>query len=201
MPLRDVFAAFFFLNFGLALDIAQFGSVIGVVLVAIVMTFVLSLGTGALLAWLHKMGRREALNTAAIFVNRGEFTLILATLSVGAGLDPRLQPFAGLYVLSMAILGPLFTANSEKIGAFLSASTTSPRPRRPRNPMLDEEIALVEAATREPDRSGRDRDSMLDFVTERAERPVTLPDPPRSDTHHPAPLDTPDREARPGDYS
>ncbi len=200
VPLRDVFAAFFFLNFGLALDIAQFGSVIGVVLVAIVMTFVLSLSTGALLAWLHKMGRREALNTAAIFVNRGEFTLILATLSVGAGLDPRLQPFAGLYVLSMAILGPLFTANSEKIGALFSASTTA-RPRRPRNPMLDEEIALVEAATREPDRSGRDRDSMLDFVTERTERPVTLPDPPRSDTHHPAPLDTPDREARPGDYS
>ncbi|TFD71811.1 cation:proton antiporter [Cryobacterium sp. Hb1] len=148
VPLRDIFAAFFFLNFGLALDVAQFGSVIGVVLVAIVMTFVLSLLSGALLAWLHKMGPREALNTAAIFVNRGEFTLILATLSVAAGLDPRLQPFAGLYVLVMAILGPLFAANSEKIGSVLRrrvpASATT---RAPRNPMLDEEIALVEAAT------------------------------------------------------
>jgi CPA2 family monovalent cation:H+ antiporter-2 len=148
VPLRDIFAAFFFLNFGLALDIAQFGSVIGVVLLAIIMTFVLSLGSGALLAWLHKMGPREALNTAAIFVNRGEFTLILATLSVSAGLDPRLQPFAGLYVLSMAILGPLFTANSEKIGAMLRGRALASVAARPaRNPMFDEEIALVEAAT------------------------------------------------------
>ncbi len=148
VPLRDIFAAFFFLNFGLALDVAEFGSVIGIVLIAIVMTFLLSLATGALLAWLHKMGPREALNTAAIFVNRGEFTLILATLSVSAGLDARLQPFAGLYVLVMAIIGPLFTANSEKIGSALRRRR--PRPaaaRAPRNPMLDEEIALVEAAT------------------------------------------------------
>ncbi|TFD87681.1 cation:proton antiporter [Cryobacterium serini] len=148
VPLRDIFAAFFFLNFGLALDVAQFGSVIFVVLIAIVMTFILSLLSGALLAWLHKMGPREALNTAAIFVNRGEFTLILATLSVSAGLDPRLQPFAGLYVLVMAILGPLFAANSEKIGSALRRRmSVSVKPRAPRNPMLDEEIALVEAAT------------------------------------------------------
>ncbi|MBG6213079.1 MAG: cation:proton antiporter [Cryobacterium sp.] len=148
VPLRDIFAAFFFLNFGLALDMAQFGSVIVVVLIAIVMTFLLSLFSGALLAWLHKMGPREALNTAAIFVNRGEFTLILATLSVSAGLDPRLQPFAGLYVLVMAILGPLFAANSEKIGSVLRRRVpASVAARPPRNPMLDEEIALVEAAT------------------------------------------------------
>lgn len=148
VPLRDIFAAFFFLNFGLALDVAQFGSVMGVVLVAIGMTFILSLLTGALLAWLHKMGPREALNTAAIFVNRGEFTLILATLSVSAGLDSRLQPFAGLYVLVMAIIGPLFAANSEKIGSALRRRVpASVSARRARNPMLDEEIALVEAAT------------------------------------------------------
>jgi CPA2 family monovalent cation:H+ antiporter-2 len=163
VPLRDVFAAFFFLNFGLALDVAEFPPVIGVVLLAIVMTFVLSLGSGALLAYLHKMGRREALNTAAIFVNRGEFTLILATLSLGAGLDPRLQPFAGLYVLSMAILGPLFTANSEKIGAYLSGNVPGVG-RKPRNAMLEEEIALVEAATANP--GGDDTKRAVKRVTE-----------------------------------
>ena len=147
VPLRDIFAAFFFLSFGLALDIEEFGSVIQIVLIAVIMTFILSLGTGAMLAWMHKMGPREALNTAAIFVNRGEFTLILATLSVSAGLDPRLQPFAGLYVLVMAILGPMFAANSEKIGAMLRKRVPVRARRRPRNPMLAEEIALVEAAT------------------------------------------------------
>ena len=186
VPLRDIFAAFFFLNFGLALDVAQFGSVIGVVLIAIVMTFVLSLLSGALLAWLHKMGPREALNTAAIFVNRGEFTLILATLSVSAGLDPRLQPFAGLYVLVMAILGPLFASNSERIGSVLRRrAPASGATRAPRNPMLDEEIALVEAAT-----AAQAADA--DEYARRAprDRPARTPD---SANSHPTP-DTVDRQ-------
>lgn len=148
VPLRDVFAAFFFLNFGLALKVNDFPSVLTIVLAAVLMTFVLSILSGMLLARLHGMGGREGLNTAAIFVNRGEFTLILATLSVTAGLDARLQPFAGLYVLTMAILGPLFTANSEKIGARLQRrSRRKAAPVRRRDPMLDEEIALVQAAT------------------------------------------------------
>jgi len=165
VPLRDVFGAFFFLNFGLALNVAEFGSVIGLVGIAILMTFVLSLASGMLLARMHQMGVREGLNTAAIFVNRGEFTLILATLSVSAGLDPRLQPFAGLYVLTMAILGPLFTANSEKIGAAIGRRSRAAQPptRTPeRDAMRAEEIALVEAATNEQ-KSG---DPMVDFISD-----------------------------------
>ncbi|GAB3121567.1 cation:proton antiporter [Glaciibacter psychrotolerans] len=148
VPLRDVFAAFFFLNFGLALNVAEFGSVILVVVIAVVMTFVLNLVSGMLLARLNQMGIVEGMNAAGILVNRGEFTLILATLSIGAGLDHRLQPFAGLYVLTMAVLGPLFASNSERIGGALRGKKRTP-PRRAalRNPMLEEEIALVEAAT------------------------------------------------------
>jgi CPA2 family monovalent cation:H+ antiporter-2 len=151
VPLRDVFGAFFFLSFGLTLDVAEFGSVINIVLLAVAMTFLLSLVSGMLMARLHGMGPREGLNTAAIFVNRGEFTLILATLSVSAGLDQRLQPFAGLYVLTMAILGPMFAAKSEKIGAAAARRLRRGGPeRRPlRNPMLDEEIALVEAVAQD----------------------------------------------------
>jgi CPA2 family monovalent cation:H+ antiporter-2 len=171
VPLRDVFGAFFFLNFGLALNVAEFGSVITVVLLAVAMTFVLSLVSGMLMARLHGMGPREGLNTAAIFVNRGEFTLILATLSVSAGLDQRLQPFAGLYVLVMAILGPLFAANSEKIGAALRRRRRRRAPVRTssRDPMLAEEIALVEAATAETG-SGPGKDTLraVDQVTQRA---------------------------------
>ena len=144
VPLRDVFAAFFFLNFGLALHIAEFGSVILVVLIAVVMTFALNIVSGMILARLHKMGPVEGINAAAILVNRGEFTLILATLSVGAGLNHLLQPFAGLYVLLMAVLGPLFASNSERIGAAFRRRTAPPPPT-PRDRMHEEEIALVEA--------------------------------------------------------
>ncbi|NEN04433.1 cation:proton antiporter [Diaminobutyricibacter tongyongensis] len=160
IPLRDVFAAFFFLNFGLALNPAQFPSVIVPVILAVVMTLVLNIAAGQFVAWINKLGPQAGINTTAILQNRGEFALILATLSLSAGLDPRIQPFAGLYVLIMAIIGPLLAANSEKIGAMiLRTGRSRKRSKSIRDPMLDEEIALVEAATADLDTTGdRKRD-------------------------------------------
>jgi CPA2 family monovalent cation:H+ antiporter-2 len=145
IPLRDVFAAFFFLNFGLALNIAEFGSVAWIVVIAIVLTVALNVLSGELIAFFNKLDARAGLNIAAVLMNRGEFTLILATLSLAAGLNQKLEPFAGLYVLIMAILGPVLTANSERIGAAL----IRPRRRTPkeRDPVLDEEIDLVDAVS------------------------------------------------------
>ena len=152
IPLRDVFAAFFFLNFGLALNPAEFPSVIVPVVAAVGMTLVLNIAAGQFVAWINGLGPQAGINTTVILQNRGEFALILATLSVSAGLDPRIQPFAGLYVLIMAVIGPLLAANSEKIGAMILRTGSSKKRSRPkRDPMLDEEIALVEAATADLD--------------------------------------------------
>jgi CPA2 family monovalent cation:H+ antiporter-2 len=119
LPLRDVFAAFFFLNFGLALDPTTFGSVLVPVIVAIVLTLVLNTAGGQLIAWLNKLTPAEGLNVSGMLQNRGEFALILATLASAAGLDSRLTPFAGLYVLIMAIVGPILAVNSERFGGWL----------------------------------------------------------------------------------
>lgn len=160
IPLRDVFGAFFFLNFGLGLDPGQFPSVILPVLGAVAMTMLLNICAGQFVAWLNKLGPQAGINATVILQNRGEFGLILATLALAAGLDPRIQPFAGLYVLIMAIMGPILAANSERIGAVVlrtnskkkkaalaaaAAGTTAAKPSR--DPLLDEEFALVEAAT------------------------------------------------------
>jgi CPA2 family monovalent cation:H+ antiporter-2 len=143
LPLRDVFGAFFFLNFGLALDVSTFGSVIVPVSVAVVMTLVINTAGGQLIAWQNKLTRAEGFNVSAMLQNRGEFALILATLAVGAGLDARLTPFAGLYVLTMAIIGPIIAVNSDKIaGLVFAKKKVAPRPNRE----SDENIALVEAA-------------------------------------------------------
>jgi CPA2 family monovalent cation:H+ antiporter-2 len=168
VPLRDVFAAFFFLNFGLVLNVAEFPRVIGIVLLAVLMTVLLNIAAGQLVSWLHKLGAQAGINAAAILMNRGEFTLILATLAIGAGLDERLEPFAGLYVLIMAVLGPLLSGNSERIGAAILRTKKRPRSQQ-RDPMLDEEIALVEAATAEPG-SGSDAETKhaIDRVVEQS---------------------------------
>ena len=153
IPLRDVFGAFFFLNFGLALDPREFPTVVIPVLVAVVMTVTLNLIAGQFVAWLNGHGAQAGINTAFILQNRGEFALILATLSLSAGLDERIQPFAGLYVLVMAIMGPLLAANSVRIGtAVLPTRYRSATKRAAAKAERDAEragaLALFEAAER-----------------------------------------------------
>lgn len=148
LPLRDVFGAFFFLNFGLALDPSTFGSVALPVSVAIVMTLILNTLGGQLIAWIAKLTPAQGFNTSAMLQNRGEFALILATLATAAGLDSRLTPFAGLYVLVMAIIGPILASRSEKFGnRYLRASKSKNASAKPLPIMVEENIALVEAAT------------------------------------------------------
>jgi CPA2 family monovalent cation:H+ antiporter-2 len=40
-------------------------------------------------------------------VARGEFSIVIAGLGVGAGLHPQLGPFAAAYVLILAVAGPV----------------------------------------------------------------------------------------------
>ena len=50
-----------------------------------------------------------SLNVGLTIVSRGEFSIIMANLARSGGLLPVLQPFAALYVLVLAVLGPLLT--------------------------------------------------------------------------------------------
>ncbi len=146
LPLRDLFGAFFFLNFGLALDPSSFGAVLWPVGGAVLMTLVVNAAGGWLIAWLNRLPARYGLGIGLILQNRGEFALILATLATAAGLDARLTPFAGLYVLVMSIIGPVLTVNSERITNLLYRG----RPRKAPPPQVDnaasEAIALMEGA-------------------------------------------------------
>jgi len=175
LPMRDVFGAFFFLNFGLGLDPALFPTVLGPVAIAIGITVGLNIVAGQFVAWLNKLGPQAGINTAAILQNRGEFALILATLSMGAGLDERLQPFAGLYVLIMAVVGPLLASNSERIGGVLLRSRKRAereeieRRRREKAARGTDEIALMEAALADPD-AAESVDDAPETETERVRR-------------------------------
>lgn len=146
LPLRDVFAAFFFLEFGLALDPSQFGPVLVPVLLAVVLTLVLNTAGGQLIAVLNKLTPAEGLNVSAMLQNRGEFALILATLAGGAGLDSRLTPFAGLYVLIMAIVGPVLAVNSERIGGLFRRRRRRIATSSAVDVEREAELALAEAA-------------------------------------------------------
>jgi CPA2 family monovalent cation:H+ antiporter-2 len=104
-PLRDLFAALFFLFFGLQIDPATLPPVLFPALGLAVLTVLTKSLTGwwaARRAGVDRAGRWRA---GAELVARGEFSIVIAGL--GAGLEPELGSLAAAYVLLLAVAGPI----------------------------------------------------------------------------------------------
>jgi CPA2 family monovalent cation:H+ antiporter-2 len=112
LPMRDLFAAVFFVTFGLSIDVGDFGAVAVPVAVAVAVTIVCNVAAGVAAARLFGFNQRAAANLGLTILGRGEFSLILVTLAIAAGLDARIGPFVALYVLLLAVLSPLLADRS-----------------------------------------------------------------------------------------
>lgn len=121
LPLRDLFAAMFFFAFGLSVDPGAITGVAVPVLIAVTVTAIGCLVAGIVAARIQGMGPLAAANIGLTVVARGEFSLILASLAVAAGLDGRLGPFTAGYVLVLAIAGPLAASRSHVLARHLPA--------------------------------------------------------------------------------
>jgi CPA2 family monovalent cation:H+ antiporter-2 len=119
LPLRDLFAATFFFAFGLSVDPGALTSVAAPVLAAVAVTTVACVVAGVIAARIQHLGPAAATNIGLTILARGEFSLILATLAVGAGLDGRIGPFAAGYVLVLAIAGPLAASRSQIVARYM----------------------------------------------------------------------------------
>lgn len=128
LPLRDAFAAAFFFAFGLTIDPGDAADVAGPVAIAVVLSIVLNVTAGVVAARLQGFGRTAAANIGLTILGRGEFSLILATLAAAAGLDGRIGPFVAMYVLVLAVLGPLLAARSQVFARVLPARMFPPAP-------------------------------------------------------------------------
>ena len=128
LPLRDTFAAVFFFAFGLSVDPADAGTVLGPALACAAASFVLTLGAGIFAARVHGWDRVAAANIGLTTLARGEFSLILASLAVGAGLDPRLAPFVALYVLILAVASPSLASRSAAVSRIIPGRLLAPTP-------------------------------------------------------------------------
>jgi CPA2 family monovalent cation:H+ antiporter-2 len=106
-PLRDLFAAVFFVFFGLQTNPRTIPSVALAAVGLALVTALTKLATGwwaARRAGIATLGRFRA---GAALVARGEFSIVIAGLTVTADLDPALGPLAATYVLVLAALGPI----------------------------------------------------------------------------------------------
>lgn len=115
VPFRDFFGGMFFFSFGLNIDPLTLGGAIWPALGAVILTVIGNVTAGVLAGRSAKLSNRESINIGFTIVSRGEFSIIMANLAKAGGLMPILQPFAALYVLTLAIMGPFLTKESERI--------------------------------------------------------------------------------------
>ncbi|TDO68310.1 CPA2 family monovalent cation:H+ antiporter-2 [Kribbella sp. VKM Ac-2571] len=123
-PLRDLFAAVFFVFFGLSTDPAKIPPVLAIAFGLAILTAFTKIITGwyaARRAGISTAGRWRAGGT---LVARGEFSIVIAGLAVGV--EPKLGPLATAYVLILVILGPVAARYTEPLARRLTRKPTKP---------------------------------------------------------------------------
>ncbi|WP_045742634.1 cation:proton antiporter [Actinoplanes rectilineatus] len=106
-PLRDLFAAVFFVFFGLSTDPNDMPGVILPALALAVLTMLTKVLTGYLAARRAGIGLPGQVRAGLALMPRGEFSVVIAGLAVAYGVDPRLAPLATAYVLITVVTGPM----------------------------------------------------------------------------------------------
>ena len=128
-PLRDVFAAVFFLWIGLNTDPAAFVdfAVGSLLVVLVVVTTPTKLVSGFLAGRVYGLPDRRSLRATLGLVTRGEFSLIIAALAAGSGgstvLTETIPAVAVGYVLVVSILGTVLMQYSTVFEGFVSRNS------------------------------------------------------------------------------
>lgn len=128
-PLRDLFAAIFFVVFGLNTDPASIPPMLGWALALAAVTTVTKIATGWWAARRQKIGPLGRARAGAALVARGEFSIVIAGLAVGYGaVDDRLAALATTYVLLMAVIGPVMARVVEPLAKAVRTRRPAPSP-------------------------------------------------------------------------
>ena len=125
-PLRDLFAAAFFVFFALEID---FGGADALIVPLVALFAVTSLTKVAVGWWAAReldSGPHAGIRAGTALIARGEFSVVVAGVGVTAGIEPELGPLAGGYVLATALAGTLLVR--------LTGSRPAPRASESRLP-------------------------------------------------------------------
>ena len=124
-PLRDLFAAVFFVFFGPTTDASELLVMLGPALALSAVSMTTKIATGYLAARRPRIGVPGRWRAGLALTPRGEFSIVIAGLAVSSGIEPGLAPLATGYVLITVVAGPLL-ARIPDAGWFKAAT----RPRR-----------------------------------------------------------------------
>lgn len=113
-PLRDLFAALFFLSFGLQIAPGQLGPFLPVALALAVVSALTKVATGVYAARREGVGPLGRARAGTALVARGEFSIVIAGLAVSAGYT-EIGPLASAYVVLLSIVGPLLARYADTL--------------------------------------------------------------------------------------
>lgn len=106
-PLRDLFAAVFFVFFGLSTDPRQIPGVLLTALILGMVTAATKVLAGWWAAFRQGVGPAARIRAGLMLIARGEFSIIIAGLAATVSGAEELPALAATYVLLMAVVGPL----------------------------------------------------------------------------------------------
>ncbi|MGA5710472.1 cation:proton antiporter [Streptomyces cellulosae] len=151
-PLRDLFAAVFFLALGLTVDPGDLLPMLPAAAALAVVTAATKLATGWYAARREGAGRRGRLRAGTALIARGEFSVVIIGLAAPA--QGRLAALVTTYVMLLAVCGPVLTR-------FAPTRQTAPRPPAPRDKAEGRPPEKVSAARPlpAPPRPGSGRDA------------------------------------------
>lgn len=114
-PLRDVFAATFFVFFSFKINPVDLVDVLGWAIVLALVTAVTKTATGWFAARRLGVSVNGRMRAGTIMIARGEFSIVIAALGANLADGPQLGALAAAYVLLTAIFGPLATRYAEQL--------------------------------------------------------------------------------------
>ncbi|TXJ06290.1 MAG: cation:proton antiporter [Aeromicrobium sp.] len=113
-PLRDLFAAVFFVFFGLETNPQEIPPVLLAAIALAIVTTITKVGVGMRAARLSGVALPGQIRAGTILVPRGEFSIVVAGLAASAGVA-GINALAAAYVMIVAILGTALTRFADPI--------------------------------------------------------------------------------------
>jgi CPA2 family monovalent cation:H+ antiporter-2 len=114
-PLRDLFAATFFLFFSFQIDPADLAGAIVPAIALAAVTTCTKMASGWFAAARAGIGARGRVRAGSVLVARGEFSIVIAALGATIAFGADLEAFAAAYVLVLAIVGPVLTRYADRL--------------------------------------------------------------------------------------
>jgi CPA2 family monovalent cation:H+ antiporter-2 len=121
-PLRDLFAAVFFIFFSFQIEPARLVGSLAPAAALAAVGIATKIGTGWYAAARSGVGRAGRIRAGTTLAARGEFSIVIASLGVGLADGEQVGAVAAGFVLITAVVGPFATRSADQLAAVVARS-------------------------------------------------------------------------------